>query len=410
MLITNIKYIVNVREEHKLLRGKELAELPILENAYLKIKNDKIEDYGVMPALTEEDFKQPVFDAKQASVLPTWCDSHTHLIFPAYRESEFVDKIRGLSYEAIAAKGGGILNSAGLLNETPEELLLEQAQNRLDSLMKLGTGAIEIKSGYGLSVDGELKMLRIIQQLKKQNAIPIKATFLGAHAIPEVYKSNRTGYINLIINEMLPKIAKDNLADFIDVFCEQGFFTPEETEQICLAGSTYGLVPKIHANQLYNSGGVQVGYKTKALSVDHLETLGEEEIQLLSKSDAPIATLLPTAAFFLRMNYPPARKLIYSNAAIALASDYNPGSSPSGNMNFVLALACIQLRMLPEETINAATINGAFAMQAQSLVGSITKGKKANLILTHPISSLSALAYHFTTNQIDKVMINGNII
>lgn len=410
MLITNLKYLVNVREENKLLRGNELSNLPILENAFLKINNNLIEDYGLMSELKEEDFKQEIYDTKQASILPGWCDSHTHLVFPAPRENEFIDKINGLSYAEIAAKGGGILNSAKKLNETSEDILLEQAQARLNELIQLGTGAIEIKSGYGLSVEGELKMLRVIQQLKKQNPIPIKATFLGAHAMPEIYRENKTAYIDLIIKGMLPKIAKDNLADYIDVFCEHGFFTQQETEQICKAGIEYGLKPKIHANQLNISGGVQAGVHTDAISVDHLETIGDEEIQLLSKENSPIATLLPSCSFFLRMQYPPARTLIQNNAGIALASDFNPGSSPSGNMNFVVSLACIQMKMLPEEVINAATINGAYAMEVQDKVGSITKGKLANFIFTKPIPSVAYLPYSFGTHQIDKIMLNGNFI
>lgn len=410
MLLTNIKYLVNVREENKLLRGNALAELPILENAFLKIEDGKIVDYGSMSGLSEEDFSQPVYDARGAAVLPTWCDSHTHLIYAASREDEFVDKIKGLSYAEIAAKGGGIQNSAGKLNETPEEILLIQAQTRLNELMQLGTGAIEIKSGYGLSMEGELKMLRVIRKLKNNNSIPIKATFLGAHAFPEIFRQDREKYIQLIIEDMLPAIAQDNLADYIDVFCEQGFFTQQETERICLAGIEFGLRPKIHANQLYNSGGVQAGYHMHALSVDHLETIGEEEIKILAHADAPIATLLPTAAFFLRMQYPPARTLINNNAAIVLASDYNPGSSPSGNMNFVVALSCIQMKLLPEEAVNAATINAAHAMQVEDEMGSISKGKRASLIFTKPIHSIASLAYHFSLNQIDKIMLNGSFI
>lgn len=410
MLITNIKYLINVKEENALLRGSALADLPILENAFLKIEDEKIQDYGLMLDLKEDDFKQEIYDVKQASILPTWCDSHTHLVFAATRENEFVDKIKGLSYADIAAKGGGILNSAKLLNETSEEILLAQAQHRLNELMQLGTGAIEIKSGYGLSVEGELKMLRVIQQLKQQNKIPIKATLLGAHAFPEKYITNRKAYIDLIINEMLPLISQEKLADYIDVFCEVGFFTQEETEQICLAGIEYGLKPKIHANQLNNSGGVQAGVKCNAISVDHLETIDEEEIQLLSNHSSPIATLLPNCSFFLRMQYPPARKLIENNTAIALASDFNPGSAPSGNMNFVLSLACIQMKMLPQEAINAATINGAFAMEVQDEVGSITKGKRANLIFTKSIPSINFLPYNFGTSFIDRVMLNGSFI
>ncbi len=410
MLVINIKYLVNVREGNKLLRGDALADLPVLENAFLKIEDGNIADYGYMSTLSENDFSQSVYDALGASVFPSWCDSHTHLVFAASREEEFVDKIKGLTYAEIAAKGGGILNSAKRLNEMPEEMLLEQAQIRLNELIRLGTGAIEIKSGYGLCVEGELKMLRVIQQLKKNNPIPIKATFLGAHAFPEIFRQDRKKYIQLITEEMLPAIAQDNLADYIDVFCEQGFFTQQETEQICLAGIEFGLRPKIHANQLFNSGGVQAGYHVKALSVDHLETIGEEEMRILALPDAPIATLLPTAAFFLRMSYPPARALINHNAAIALASDYNPGSSPSGNMNFVVALSCIQMKLLPEEAINAATINAAHAMQVENEMGSITKGKRANLIFTKPISSVASIAYYFSSPQIDKIMLNGSFI
>lgn len=410
MLITNIKYLVNVREENKLLRGNELAHLPIVKNAFLKIKDNLIDDYGLMSDLKEEDFEDQIFDAKQATILPTWCDSHTHIVFATSRENEFIDKINGLSYAEIAAKGGGILNSAKKLHETPEEILLEFAQTRLNELIQLGTGAIEIKSGYGLSVEGELKMLRVIQQLKQQNNIPIKATFLGAHAFPEKYKQDRKAYIDLIIYDMLPKIAQENLADYIDVFCEEGFFSQQETEQICHAGIHYGLKPKIHANQLNISGGVQAGCNTNAISVDHLETISQNEINLLSHQNSPIATLLPSCSFFLRMQYAPARTLINNNAAIALASDFNPGSSPSGNMNFVLALACIQMKMLPEEAINAATINGAFAMELQQKVGSISKGKLANLILMKNIPSIPYIPYSFGSNLIDTIMINGHFI
>lgn len=407
MIITNIKYLVNVRDQSTLLRGNQLADLPILENAWLRINNSKIVDYGFLSELTDEHILDEVYDAKQATVMPSWCDSHTHLVFAATRENEFIDKINGLSYAEIAAKGGGILNSAQKLNETPAEILLESAQKRINELIKLGTGALEIKSGYGLSVEGELKMLRVIQQLKKQNPIPIKSTFLGAHAFPILYKENRNTYIDLIIKEMLPIIASENLADYIDVFCENGFFSQQETEQICLAGYEYGLKSKIHANQLNLSGGVQAGCNVNAVSVDHLETISNLEINLLSKSTSPIATLLPGCSFFLNMQYAPARELINNNAAIALASDYNPGSSPSGNMNLVVALACIQMKMLPEEAINAATINGAFAMEAENEVGSITKGKNANLIFTKPNTPISLLPYSFGSNLIDKVMVNG---
>jgi len=410
MYLINIGFLVNVREQTALLRGADLANLPILENAYLKIGDDCIIDYGLMQDINPDEINDEMYDVKGAAILPSWCDSHTHLVFAAYRESEFIDKLNGLSYAEIAAKGGGILNSAQKLQNTPEEILLEQAQHRLDELIQLGTGAIEIKSGYGLSVEGELKMLRVIQQLKKQNSIPIKSTFLGAHALPATFKDNKAGYISMLTEELLPKIADDNLADYIDVFCENGFFTQEETEYICMKGMDDGLRAKIHANQLNHSGGVQAGVNVNALSVDHLETIGEDEIALLSYENAPIATLLPSCSFYLRMHYAPARTLLEHNAAIALASDFNPGSSPSGNMNFVLSLACIQMKMLPEEAINAATVNGAFAMEVQDLVGSITIGKKANLIITKHISSLAFLPYAFGNNCIDKVMVNGKFI
>jgi imidazolonepropionase len=340
-------------------------------------------------------------------VFPSWCDSHTHLVFAGSRENEFVDKIKGLYYAEIAAKGGGILNSAKKLNATPEDELYKESYKRLKEVISLGTGAIEIKSGYGLSVEGEMKILRVIQRLKRNANIPIRATFLGAHAIPLEYKENRQDYIDLVINDMLPVIANEKLADYIDVFCEEGFFTPQETEQICNAGKAIGLKPKIHANQLSVSGGVQAGVKVNAVSVDHLESMDDEAINALSNSST-IGTLLPSAAFFLRMAYQPARKLIDNNCAIALASDFNPGSSPSGNMNFVVSLSCIQMKLLPEEAINAATLNGAYAMELQNELGSITGGKKANLILTKEIPSLAYLPYSFGSNLIDRVMIDGN--
>ena len=350
-----------------------------------------------------------VLDAKGASVLPTWCDSHTHLVFAASREEEFVDKLKGMSYADIAAKGGGILNSASKLNNTSEDVLFELAWQRLNELMHLGTGAIEIKSGYGLSVDGELKMLRVIKRLKEKSPIPVKASFLGAHTYPIEFKYNHQGYIDLIIQEMLPKIADEQLADYMDVFCEDGFFNPTETETLCRAGMAIGLKPKIHANQLNLSGGTQVGVKLGAVSVDHLETMDENAISMLAASNT-IGTLLPTAAFFLRMPFQPARALVDANCAIALASDYNPGSSPSGNMNLVVCMSCIQMKLSPEEAINAATLNGAFAMEIEHELGSITIGKKANLIFTKPIPSVAYLPYAFGSNLIDKVMINGVFI
>lgn len=409
-LITHIRSLVNVREEASLLRGAEMAHLPCIKNAYVIIEDDTIAAYGPMDHIPPSAFSiQHIIDAQGQHVLPAWCDSHTHIVFAASREEEFIDKLKGLSYAEIAAKGGGILNSANRLNLTSEEELFNHAWQRLEELSKLGTGAIEIKSGYGLTVEGELKMLRVIKKLKERSSLSIKATFLGAHTYPLAYKEDHEGYINLIINEMLPAIAAEKLADFIDVFCEEGFFSPEETERICKAGLQYGLRPKIHANQLMLSGGVQAGVAVNALSVDHLETMDQNAIKALADSST-IGTLLPTAAFFLRMPFQPARALIDAGCAVAIASDFNPGSSPSGNMNLVLAMSCIGMKMLPEEAINAATINGAYAMGLEEEVGSITVGKKANLIFTRSIPSLAYLPYAFGSNCIEKVLLRGEII
>jgi imidazolonepropionase len=407
-LIINIQQLVNTREETRLLRGKELAVLPSIENAFLLIDHGIIADYGHMYEL---ELKVPhlpknIIDAVGQIILPCWCDSHTHLVFAGSRENEFVDKLNGLSYAEIAAKGGGILNSAKKLHEASEENLFTDAMKRLKEITLLGTGAVEIKSGYGLSVADELKMLRVIRKLKGQSGLIIKATFLGAHTYPLAYKEDHQGYVDSIIDEMLPVIAAEKLADYIDVFCEKGFFSAEETDTICKAGAAYGLKPKLHVNQLNSIGGIETGIANNAISLDHLETLTEDEILKLSNFKG-VSTLLPTAAFFLRMAYQPARALIESGAAVALASDYNPGSSPSGNMNFVTALSCLQMKMLPEEVINAATINGAYAMESASEAGSITIGKRANLIFTKPVSSLAYLFYSFGTNHIDRIMING---
>lgn len=408
ILVKNIKQLVGVRSKSKLLRGTELASLPVIKDAYLIIEDGLIAEYGKTEDLKPKTFKQTI-DASDQLVLPAWCDSHTHIVFPASREDEFVDKIKGLSYAEIAARGGGILNSASKLADTSENELFVSAWKRLEEVSKLGTGAIEIKSGYGLTVEGELKMLRVIKKLKEKSNLSIKATFLGAHTYPVAYKEDHQAYINLIINEMLPAIAHEKLADYIDVFCEAGFFSPEETETICKAGMRHGLKPKIHANQLNLSKGVETGVILGAVSVDHLETMDDSTIRVLAASDT-IGTLLPTAAFFLRMPLQPARKLIDTNAAIALATDFNPGSSPSGNMNLVVAMSCIQMKMLPEEAINAATINGAYAMEVQQETGSITVGKKANLIFTQPAPSLAYLPYAFGNNLVNKVMIAGKII
>lgn len=406
MLLINIKGLLGIRADIKALRNQDLANLPRIEQAYLRMEGSQIVDFGPMSNLKHYEIPAQTVDLSGRYVLPTWCDSHTHLVFAGSREQEFVDKIKGLSYTEIAQKGGGILNSAQLLQQTSAEILFQQASTRLEELKKLGTGAIEIKSGYGLTPEAELKMLRVIKRLKQSAGIPIKATFLGAHALPTEFRENRQAYLRQIIEEMLPAIAQEDLADYIDVFCEQGFFTPSETTQILEAGRRFGLKAKIHANQLHNSGGVQVGVQVGAISVDHLENIGPEEIQLLAQNPT-IATLLPSAAFFLRLPYPPARQLIEAGAAVALATDYNPGSSPSGNMPLLVALSCIQMRMLPEEAINAATFNGACAMEVQQDVGSIAVRKTANLIVTKPMPSLAYLPYAFGNNMIESVFING---
>ena len=410
-LFINITQLVGTREQTVLLRGAALAQLPSIENAFLLIEDRLIADYGHMHELAIKIPSLPVnvVDMAGQFVLPAWCDSHTHLVFAKSREEEFVDKISGKTYAEIAAKGGGILNSAKILNETSEDDLFRTGMLRLKEVAAMGTGAIEIKSGYGLSVEGELKMLRVIKRLKEQSDLSIKSSFLGAHTYPLLFRENHQGYIDSIIDEMLPIIAAEKLADYIDVFCEEGFFSVAEMETICRAGAAYGLKPRLHVNQLSSLGGIQAGTGLGAVSLDHLETMSAEDIKCLANSDT-IATLLPTAAFFLRMNYQPARKLIDAGAAIALASDYNPGSSPSGNMNFVVALSCIQMKMMPGEAINAATNNGAFAMELQDEAGSISIGKKANLIFTKPIPSIAYLPYSFGHNLIDKVMINGIFI
>lgn len=406
-LIINIKELIGVREENKLLRGKEISVLDLVKDAFLIIEGGVITAYGKMAEINKEYLKiENKIDASGQFVLPCWCDSHTHLVFAASREEEFIDKIKGLSYADIAAKGGGILNSAKKLNAVSEDELFRSAWSRLKDVSKLGTGSIEIKSGYGLSVEGELKMLRVIKRLKEKSNLSIKATFLGAHAFPIEFKDNHQGYINTLLDEILPVISREKLADYIDVFCEKGFFSTEETKTICLAGKKLGLKPKIHTNQLTTMGGIRTAVELGALSVDHLEVMNEDDIKTLSNSGT-IGTLLPSAAFFLRVSYPPARELIDAGCAVALASDYNPGSSPSGNMNLVVAMSCIQMKMLPEEAINAATINGAFAMELEKETGSISLGKRADLIFTKPIPTLAYLPYSFGTNLIDKVMIKG---
>lgn len=408
-LITNIKELLQVRETSILkVSGANMKILPTLKNAFLLIENDTISDFGRMENLSGINPDKTI-DASEKIVLPAWCDSHTHIVYTGNREGEFVDRINGLSYEEIANKGGGILNSSKKLQKTSVEDLYQQSAARIEEVMALGTGAVEIKSGYGLTVDSELKMLRVIQQLADKYPISIKATFLGAHAFPAEYKNNKDAYVDLIIDEMLPQIAKENLVEFIDVFCEDGYFSTQQTDRILNAGKQYGLIPKIHVNQFTIMGGVQIGVKHEALSVDHLEILDTNDLNALKNSNTmPVA--LPSCSYFLSIPYTPARQIMDAGLPLALATDYNPGSTPSGNMNFVVSTACIKMNMTPEEAINAATINGAYAMNISKTHGSITKGKKANLIITKPIPSYSYLPYAFGSNSIDAVLINGKII
>jgi len=409
ILIINIKELIQVRDQNTLkVSGKDMQHLPTIKNAFLLIKNGEISDFGRMESC-KNMVADKTIDATDKLVLPTWCDSHTHIVYAGNREQEFVDRINGLSYTEIANRGGGILNSAKTLQNTSEDDLYYQSAQRVKNIIKLGTGALEIKSGYGLTLESELKMLRIIKRITEHFPIKIKATFLGAHAFPEAYLNNKKGYIDLIINEMLPKIGKENLADFIDVFCEKGYFSLEDTETILSAGKQFGLIPKIHVNQFNAFGGVAMGVKHNALSVDHLEELTQEDINVLIGSETmPVA--LPSCSFFLSIPYTPARRIINSGLPLALATDYNPGSTPSGNMNFVVSTACIKMKMTPEEAINAATLNGAYAMGISEEYGSITKGKKANLIITKPIPSYNYLPYSFGENNIETVIIKGTII
>ncbi|WP_435412764.1 imidazolonepropionase [Psychroserpens mesophilus] len=406
ILITNIKELVQVRNTNvTLVEGDDMKHLPTLQNAYLYIEHDTIVEYGSMEDLAGIEAEE-IIDATGKTVLPTWCDSHTHIVYAGDRTQEFVDRINGLSYEAIANRGGGILNSAEKLQITSEDELYNQAAKRLTEVIKLGTGAIEIKSGYGLTVEAELKMLRVIKRLKKEFPIKVKPTLLAAHAIPKEFKNNKIGFIDLVVNEMIPAVAKDRLADYIDVFCEKGYFDLEDTQRVLEAGKKHGLIPKIHVNQFNAFGGVALGVKYNALSVDHLEELNPDDIIAL-KSSNTIPVALPGCSYFLSIPYTPARQLIDAGLPLALATDYNPGSTPSGNMNFVVSAACIKMKMTPEEAINAATINGAYAMSISNMYGSICRGKKANIIITKPIPSYHYLAYAFGDNHIDTVIING---
>lgn len=409
LLIKNIKTLVQVREPNVLkVSGEEMKHLPCIDNAWLAIDNGIIADFGTMddfPGI--EDWKDlEIIDCDGKMVFPCYADSHTHIVYAGNREREFIDRINGLSYEAIFERGGGILNSAKKLSETSEDELFEQAMMRLKEIISQGTGSIEIKSGYGLDVESELKMLRVIKRIKELNLIPVRATFLGAHALPAKFKNDKKGYIDLIINEMLPKIANENLADYIDVFCEQNYFNYDETKQILEAGKKYGLIAKVHAEQMSHYGGIKAGVECDAISVDHLEFCNDEDIELLQKSNT-MPTILPGAAFFLNLPLPPARQMIDAGLPLAFASDFNPGSCPSGNMNFMMSLGCIIYKLTPEEVINACTINSAYAMQLSNHIGSITVGKKANIFITKPISSYGYIPYSFGSNLIESVYING---
>jgi imidazolonepropionase len=409
ILITNIKELLQVRETNvTIVKGEDMKILPMLKNAYVFIEHDTIVEYGSMDDCNGIEADE-VIDATGKIVLPTWCDSHTHIVYAGDRTQEFADRINGLSYEDIANRGGGILNSAETLQNTSEDDLYNQASKRLTEVIKLGTGAIEIKSGYGLTIEAELKMLRVIKRLKHNFPISIKPTLLAAHALPKAFKDNKRGFIDLVVNEMIPAAAKDNLADYIDVFCEKGYFNLEDTERVLKAGIEHGMTPKIHVNQFNAFGGVALGVKYNALSVDHLEELNSVDITALQQSNT-IAVALPSCSYFLSIPYTPGRAIIDAGLPLALATDYNPGSTPSGNMNFVVSTACIKMKLTPEEAINAATINGAYAMGISNLYGSICRGKKANLIITKKLPNYYHLPYAFGDNAIETVIINGEKI
>lgn len=414
-LIKNIKKLVQVETKPVLLRaGKDMQTVKCIDNAFLLTDGDKIIDFGKMSKLTDEIINQckhkvQIIDASDRMVFPSFCDSHTHIVYKGSREIEYNDKIKGLSYEEIAKRGGGILNSVKKLRKASEDELFDEAWQRLEEIISFGTGAVEIKSGYGLSTQDELKSLRVIRRLKEKSPLTIKSTFLGAHGVPEEYKGRQQEYVDLIINEMIPMVATEDLADYVDVFCDRGFFTPEETERILMQGIKYGMRPKIHANELANSGGIQVGVKYNSLSVDHLEHTGPEEIECLRNSET-MPTFLPGAAFFLNMVYGPARQMIDAGLPVALASDYNPGSSPSGNMQFILSMGCVNYKMTCEESINATTINTAYAMGVSDTHGSIAKGKKANFYITKPIPTIEFMPYSFGSNKVEQIFLNGKKI
>ena len=412
VLIKNIKKLVQVETAPIPFRaGKEMSNLPCIEDTYLLVVGDKIHDFGKMSDFSEKMLEKvkeqvEVVDATGRMVFPTFCDSHSHIVYAGSREIEYIDKIKGLSYEEIAKRGGGILNSVDRLRAASEDELFADAWNRLEEVASFGTGAIEIKSGYGLDTENELKMLRVIRRLKEKSALTIKANFLGAHAVPREYIGRQTEYVDLIINEMIPMVASEELADYVDVFCDRGFFTPEDTERILMQGIKYGLQPKIHANELDYSGGIQVGVKYNARSVDHIEYTGDDEIEALLGSDT-MPTILPGAAFFLGMVYAPARKMIEAGLPVAMAGDYNPGSCPSGNMQFVLSMGCIKYGLIPEEAIKATTINSAYAMGVEDVLGTITKGKIANFFITKPISTIEFMPYAYGSNKVATVFLKG---
>ncbi|WP_010664434.1 imidazolonepropionase [Marinilabilia salmonicolor] len=408
LLIKNIKQLVSASNTPPdKAAGKTMQEIPVIENAWLLIQDGIIRNFGPMSEIPHPGNGE-IIDASDRFVLPAWCDSHTHLVFAKSREIEYTDKIRGLSYEEIAKRGGGILNSAKMMQEADEEQLFKDAMIRLQEIVRWGTGAVEIKSGYGLTTETELKMLRVIKRLKNESPVTIRSTFLGAHAVPAQFKGNPDKYVDLVINEMLPAVAEEQLADFVDVFCDRGFFSVNQTDRILDAATKYGLQPKIHANELDFSGGIQTGIKHKALSVDHLEYTGEEEIRALLNSDT-MPVILPGAAFFLNLKYAPAREIIDAGLPLTLATDFNPGSSPSGNMQLIISMASILYKMLPREAINAVTINGAYAMGLQNELGTITKGKKANLIITKAIPSIEYIPYAYGENKVEQTILNGVI-
>lgn len=413
MLLVNIKELVGIEEKGRLMkRGAEMSEIGRIKNAFLLTKGKKIVDYGTMDSPECKRYlseNRRIIDVSGSMVMPCFCDSHTHLVYANSRELEFVDKIRGLSYEEIAKRGGGILNSAKATAAASEDELYETAMERLNEIMHYGTGAVEIKSGYGLTTESELKLLRVIRRLKENSPLTIKSNFLGAHGIPMEYRGHQEDYVDLVINEMIPLVASEDLADFIDVFCDQGFFTCEDTERILMAGIKYGMRPKIHANEMAVSGGVQVGVKYGAISVDHLEQMGQAEIEALKDSET-MPTILPGCAFFLNLPLSPAREMIKNGLPVAMASDFNPGTSPSGNMQLVLSMASIRYRLTPEEGLNATTLNTAYAMGVSDELGSITRGKIANLIITQPMTQLEYMPYYYGANKVAKVILNGKMM